>query len=143
MAAFVTVLRSKAKDALTAKNEYKQVGTRSHSMFVLLPFCTTLFLAGTGDAGAKLAPLAQTSNSTVRGHFVQRLVVMSHLTCQSRHGSPSWLPVVPSIRPPDHLVSSLSKHATLPQTFQARTNHIGKHRPESMPIVNMLSGSTL
>jgi hypothetical protein len=36
MAAFVTVLRSKAKDALTAKNEYKQVETRSHSMFVAI-----------------------------------------------------------------------------------------------------------
>ena len=68
---------------------------------------------------------------------------MSHLTCQSRHGSPSWLPVVPSIRPPGHLVSSLSNLATLPQTRQDRTNLIGKHRPESMPIVNMLSGSTL
>jgi hypothetical protein len=36
MAAFVTVLRSKAKDALTAKNEYNQVETRSHSMFVAI-----------------------------------------------------------------------------------------------------------
>ena len=36
MAAFVTVLRSKAKNARTAKNEYKQVDTRSHSMFVAI-----------------------------------------------------------------------------------------------------------
>ena len=32
MAAFVSVLEAKAKDAGTAKNDYKQVETRSHSM---------------------------------------------------------------------------------------------------------------
>ena len=32
MAAFVSVLEAKAKDAGTAKNDHKQVETRSHSM---------------------------------------------------------------------------------------------------------------
>ena len=32
MAAFVSLLEAKAKDAGTAKNDYKQVETRSHSM---------------------------------------------------------------------------------------------------------------
>ena len=32
MVAFVSVLEAKAKDAGTAKNDYKQVETRSHSM---------------------------------------------------------------------------------------------------------------
>ena len=32
MAAFVSVLEAKAKDAGTANNDYKQVETRSHSM---------------------------------------------------------------------------------------------------------------
>ena len=32
MAAFVSLLEAKAKDARTAKNDYKQVETRSHSM---------------------------------------------------------------------------------------------------------------
>ena len=32
MASFVSVLEAKAKDAGTAKNDYKQVETRSHSM---------------------------------------------------------------------------------------------------------------
>ena len=45
MAAFVSVLEAKAKDAGTAKNDYKQVETRSHSM-IRLPSCTTWFLVG-------------------------------------------------------------------------------------------------
>ena len=45
MAAFVSVLEAKAKDAGTAKNDYKQVETRSHSM-IRCPSCTTWFLVG-------------------------------------------------------------------------------------------------
>ena len=42
MVAFVSVLEAKAKDAGTAKNDYKQVETRSHSMIR----CHPAFLAG-------------------------------------------------------------------------------------------------
>ena len=44
MAAFVSLLEAKAKDAGTAKNDYKQVETRS--LHDPLPSCTTLFLVG-------------------------------------------------------------------------------------------------
>ena len=37
MAAFVSVLEAKAKDAGTAKNDYKQVEARSHSMIRRYP----------------------------------------------------------------------------------------------------------
>ena len=45
MAAFVSVLEAKAKDAGTAKNDYKQVETRSHSM-IRCPSCAKWFLVG-------------------------------------------------------------------------------------------------
>ena len=50
MAAFVSVLEAKAKDAGTAKNDYKQVETRSHSMIRCHPAQQTLFLAGIDPA---------------------------------------------------------------------------------------------
>ena len=46
MAAFVSVLEVKAKDAGTAKNDHKQVETRSHSMIRRRPAQQTLFLVG-------------------------------------------------------------------------------------------------
>ena len=75
MAAFVSVLEVKAKDAGTAKNDHKQVETRSHSMIRRRPaqhcslrglsprpmahktIALTTELKGTLHAGAKLAPL--------------------------------------------------------------------------------------
>ena len=45
MAAFVSVLEAKAKDAGTAKNDYKQVETRQ-PLHDPLPSCTTWFPVG-------------------------------------------------------------------------------------------------
>ena len=76
MAAFVSVLEAKAKDAGTPKNDYKQVETRSHSMIRCHPaqhyslrglsprpmahktIALTPELKGALHAGAKLAPLS-------------------------------------------------------------------------------------